>query len=83
MTLETVLDQNRARPFRPFIIHMADGRKFVVEHPEFMAKTGQRTVLLGRSDNDGFDVLDVMLMTSIEVLDSQRKRNGDGRGEAA
>lgn len=83
MTLDGILEQNRARPFRPFIIHMADGRKFRVEHPEFLAISGHRTVLLGRSSNDGFDILDAMLITSLEVINSKSRRSGRGRGRAA
>ena len=26
-----------ARPFRPFVIHVADGRDLQINHPEFLA----------------------------------------------
>lgn len=83
MTLDAIRDQNRARPFRPFVIHMADGRKFRIVHPDFLGITGHRTVFVGRVDSDGFDILDAMLVTGIEVIDSKQKRNGRGRGKAA
>ena len=27
----------RAKPFRPFVLHLADGREFAVRHPEMAA----------------------------------------------
>ena len=83
MTLDAIRDQNRAQPFRPYIIHMADGRKFRIMHSDVLAVTGHRTVFVGRVDSDGFDILDAMLVTAIEVVDSKQKRNGRGRGKAA
>lgn len=32
---ETLRDLWHASPFRPFTIHLADGRKFEVPHPDF------------------------------------------------
>ncbi len=37
----------RAQPFRPFRIHLSNGRTFDVRHPE-LAMVGVATVLIGR-----------------------------------
>ena len=37
MKIEQLQDAHETRPFIPFAIFLADGRKLVVEHPEFMA----------------------------------------------
>jgi len=34
-TANQIREVVRAQPFRPFIIHLADGRTFDVPHPEF------------------------------------------------
>jgi len=36
-TLTQIRDAMRAEPFRPFSIQMADGRSYVVRHPDFVA----------------------------------------------
>jgi hypothetical protein len=55
----------RAVPFRPFALHMADGRSFAVPHPDFlsMSPTG-RTVIVYQED-DEFSILDLLVMTEI------------------
>jgi hypothetical protein len=55
-------------PFEPFRVHMADGRSIDVPHPDFMhlSPTGRR-LIVDRSD-DSFEVIDVLLVTSVETL---------------
>ncbi|MCC6678768.1 MAG: hypothetical protein IT436_16675 [Phycisphaerales bacterium] len=79
MTIDQLRQHHRAAPFRPFILHLTDGRSFRVDHPEFLSITGGgRTVIVGYSDRDAIEILDLLLVTSIEVLDS-RSDNGAGR----
>ncbi len=63
----------RHQPFRPFVMHLADGRKVRVAHPEFMAVSpaGRSAVVYDKTG--GFEVIDLLLVTSIEV------RNGASR----
>ena len=37
MMIEKIRTLYWAKPFKPFTIHMADGRTLTVTHPEFMA----------------------------------------------
>ncbi|MHC4088788.1 MAG: hypothetical protein ACYSUQ_00965 [Planctomycetota bacterium] len=63
----------RGQPFRPYLAHLADGRAIRVEHSELMAlsPTGRGAVLYGK---DGlFEVIDVLLATSLEVPDGRAK----------
>ncbi|MCH9002138.1 MAG: hypothetical protein IIC02_06145 [Planctomycetes bacterium] len=66
----------RAEPFRPFVVNLADGRNIRVEHSEFMAvsPTGRSAVIYG--DDGSFEIIDVMLVTSITV------GNGKAKGRA-
>ena len=68
MTGEQVRSLHRAMPFEPFRVHMADGRSIDVPHPDFMhlSPTGRR-LIVDRSD-DSFEVIDVLLVTSVETL---------------
>lgn len=57
----------KAQPFEPFVIHIADGRKVRVDHPDFMAlsPTGRATVVFDKSG--GFEIIDLLLITSLKV----------------
>ena len=68
MTIQQPRDAQRANPFRPFTVHMADGRAFPVPHPDFlsMSPTG-RTVIIYQED-DEFSILDLLLMTKIQIV---------------
>jgi hypothetical protein len=67
MTIQQLRAAHRATPFRPFTLHMADGRSFHVPHPDFlsMSPTG-RTVIVYQED-DSFSIIDLLLMTEIEM----------------
>lgn len=64
----------RAQPFREFVMHLADGRSIRVPHPELMAlsPTGRNAVVYTK--DGAFEIIDVMLVTSIEVPDGQTGR---------
>jgi hypothetical protein len=54
------------RPFRPFVIHTADGRAIDVNHPEWVAYAGGRTALVVKPD-DTFELIDLLLVPSFEA----------------
>ncbi|MEM6260828.1 MAG: hypothetical protein AAGI37_21485 [Planctomycetota bacterium] len=67
MTSEQFTNVLHQAPFRPFSIHMADGRVFHVSHPDFVARSkAGRTVIVFR-DGDDYSVLDLLLMSELEV----------------
>jgi hypothetical protein len=59
-----------AEPFRPFLIHMADRRKIPVKHREFMALSPSGRTAYVYQMNDDSDVIDVALVTSLELRKS-------------
>ncbi len=67
MTIQQLRATHKAAPFRPFYVHMADGRQFSVPHPDylFMSPSG-RTVIICE-EGDDFSILDLLLMTEIEM----------------
>lgn len=63
----------RQQPFRPFTIRMADGRSFQVAHRDFVAMSpAGRTVFVYESE-EAFSVLDLLLMSELQVS------NGNGQ----
>ena len=77
MTREHIREVYDTQPFRSFFIRMADGREIEVRHREFMAiGPGGRTVVVFEP-NDRMHILDVMLMTELEV-----KRDSFPQGQA-
>lgn len=76
MTIEQLRAMHTARPFRPFRIHMADGRDCDVLHPEFLAHTPTgRTVMVAKAD-ETFEIIDLLLVTSLEPINGQTRRSG-------
>ena len=58
----------RTTPFETFVIRMADGREYRVDHPEFvLAGSDHPQVILEERDGT-VHFLSVLLMTSIEKV---------------
>jgi len=56
-----------AVPFRPFVIRMADGQEFRIEHPDFvLASSSDVPQVTLEEPNGRVHFLSVRLMTSIE-----------------
>lgn len=71
MNVEQFQTVQRAQPFRPYRIHMADGRSLDVHHPDFVARTPTgRTIIVYKPD-DTFEVVDLLRVAALEVLDGQ------------
>ena len=80
MIIEKVRDFYNAQPFRPFVMHLADGRHIPVQHPEFIATAPSgRTVTVYQPD-DTLNVIDLLLVTDLEI---KRSKNGSRRRRKA
>jgi hypothetical protein len=67
MTAEQLRALKEAQPFRPFTIHLADGRAYIVPHKDFVSLSpGGRIVIVYQAD-DSFSILDLFLVTELEV----------------
>jgi hypothetical protein len=75
MTIEQLRKLHLARPFQPFVIHLADGRSLQVPHPEFLSQspTG-RTISVGLPDGT-HEIVDLLLVTSLRVRANGSRRN--------
>jgi hypothetical protein len=78
VTIQQLRAAQRATPFRPFTIHMADGRSLPVPHPDFlsMSPTG-RTVIIYQED-DSFSICDLLLMTELEISPTTKSATQPG-----
>lgn len=67
MTIEQIREFYSAQPFKPFVIHLADGREIPVPSREFIAAspTG-RTMVVYRADGVAH-FIDLLLVTDLEV----------------
>jgi hypothetical protein len=67
VTIEQLRNLHQATPFRPFTIHLADGRAYNVFHPEFLAfaPAGRRVIVFG--EGDSFSIIDLLLVTDLVV----------------
>ena len=76
MTIERIRELYNAQPFRPFIIHLADGRAIPVHHREFMMSVPSgRTIFVAQPD-DSVNIIDLLLVTDLELAPHE---NGAGR----
>lgn len=81
MTIEQMRTAYEAQPFRPFVIHLADGREIPVQHREFiMSVPSGRTVLVAQPD-DTVNIIDLLLVTDLEI--KPQAANGAGRKRKA
>ena len=56
-----------ATPFQPFVIRMADGKEYRIEHPDFVLAASSDVRQITIEDPDGsVQFLSVLLVTSIE-----------------
>jgi hypothetical protein len=68
MKIEDLRSLHQARPFRPFAIHTADGSMFPIPHSEFLACEPGGTTLVGFRTKHTFSILNLDLVTELEVL---------------
>lgn len=54
MDLEAIREALHRRPFRPFVICLADGRRLSVTHPDFVAVGKRRVFVLGPDGSCSF-----------------------------
>ena len=74
MNIAILRELHEARPFMPFTIALADGRKLQVIHNEFLYFfPSGRAAMLTHSD-DRFTLIDLLLVTSVDVDPKFRTR---------
>lgn len=78
MTSEQLRNFHRAQPFAPFEIYVADGRKFKVDDPEFLAYApGARTFTVW--SGGVYEVVDLLLVASLRLINGEGRRGSQRR----
>jgi hypothetical protein len=73
MTIEEIKDAAQTAPFKPFVLHLADGRQVPVHnHDLIMFGPRGHTVIVYQPD-EHWNLIDVMLVTDVEPLRSIAK----------
>ena len=82
MTLEQLRAIIGQTPFQPFVVHLADGREIPVPHRDFIWQPpgSARTFVVADEDDGTFEVVDLLLVTSLEVQQPGKQSKKDGRG---
>jgi len=77
MTIDQLRNVYNTQPFRPFTIHLADGRSIPVRHREFILTVPSgRTIVVCQPD-DSLNIIDLLLITDLEIkaaTNGSRKR---------
>lgn len=69
-----------AQPFRPFVLHLADGREIPILHREFMASAPSGRTLAVYQPDDTVNSVDLLLVADLEfkpVTNGKSKRKKD------
>jgi hypothetical protein len=65
MTIEQMHDAWHAKPFKPFMIHLADGRKLAIQSREYLSSSPcGRTFIVWQPD-DHMHIVDLLLVTGL------------------
>jgi hypothetical protein len=77
MVIEQLRRLYEAQPFRPFTMHLADGRQLPVLHREFLAISPSGRTSIVYQPDESFNIVDLLLVTDLEVRPEGRpKPNG-------
>jgi hypothetical protein len=67
MTIEKLRELYTAEPFRPFVLHLADGREIPIAHREFFAAAPSGRMAAIFQPDDTFNLVDLLLVTDAEI----------------
>jgi len=71
LTADELRQLLRGSVFRPFTVH-AEGKDFLISHPEFAALSPRGdTLIIFHKDDSAFEILDVSLIERIAVHESK------------
>lgn len=67
MTIEQLRAAHQAQPFRPFTIHMGDGRSYDVPHREFLSHSPSGWTIIIYHPDESHSVIDLLLTAELHV----------------
>jgi hypothetical protein len=82
MNIGVLRTLHEARPFVPFTIAMADGRKLHVVHNEFLSFFPSGRAVMLTHDDDRFTLIDLPMITAVDVDPKYRTRQTEEPAES-
>jgi hypothetical protein len=79
VTTDAVRTLHQAHPFRPFVIRLDDGKVLPVDQPEFLSYAANSRTMTVYSKDGSFEIVDMLLVTGLEVRDGRAARRGKRR----
>lgn len=81
MELAQIRDTLQNRPFRPFLLRLADGREYTVPHPGFLyiPPNMRHTVIVANTATGAASILDAIMIASITFTEDSGT-NGHSAG---
>ncbi|HEY5297929.1 MAG TPA: hypothetical protein VIK59_08380 [Verrucomicrobiae bacterium] len=73
LNVKTIRERLHQSPFHPFHIHLSDGRRIFVEHPDFVSVGG--SIVLVTDLTDSVQRIDSLHIVSLDDA-AMKKRNG-------
>jgi hypothetical protein len=78
MDMPGVQEALHRQPFEPFSIKLTDGRSLPVPHPDFVALTNRRVIVV--AEDGSWSIVEPLLIVSIDYASNAgRDRNGKRR----
>jgi hypothetical protein len=74
MTTEQIRRFYDAKPFAPFVIHLADSREISIPHRDFILISPSGQTVAVTHDDGTFEVIDLLLVTSVATTNGKVKR---------
>jgi hypothetical protein len=76
MTIEQMRAAYSAQPFKPFVIHLADGRQLPVQSREYLASSPSGRTFVVWQPDENFHIIDLLLVTDLDI---KAGPNGTGK----
>ena len=73
MDIDVIREAVHRQPFRRFALRLADGRELPIPHPDFVAVSRRRVVVI--SGDESLSILEPLMIVSIDYV-------GDGQEQA-
>lgn len=75
MIIENIKELCYAKPFRPFLIHLPDGRRLGVQHPDFVSWWPAGRLISVFQPNGSESLVDLMLISDITIKTGRARQN--------
>ena len=73
MSIGALRKLHLARPFKPFRLRLANGRKLGVMRPEMIAYSPKSLFAVVYFTSGSFEIVDLLLVTGLEVMSNGRR----------